>query len=526
VSAPSLRVTSVSFRNFKGLDDGKYDIGIVTTISGENEAGKTTLMTALTAALGGGSIAKYKRKKAEGDPEIDLELNGGEYVVQRRVTGTKVQQRVNDAATGKPSAAYEDVRRPQQYIDDRYDARLSSPIAFVNASPADRIDILLQILGADIDAARAVMDAVGDDLWPVVAKIVQAGGHPVKVIDAARQAIFDERTAINRSERQSSDSAERLKRTIPPDLPEAIPAELGDLEKRRDELATATTQARARAESEYRTVVAEATGVRDKLAADVTGSIKSEAAKLRQLEAKHISDAEAEAERKIAAIRAELNESARVTKAKIQEQIDALRTVGDTQLEVADADLEKARAAAESKRSELLKQVAADQPELDKLTSQIATLRQKSEEITRVRTVREQIETFEREAKEHEGRAERLTAGLASVDALKSKLLASLPIPGVEIEGKTLKVNGLEFDEEMNKGQQLAFAAKVAAIRAEKHPIRLILMDNAESVDERRRQALLVDLERMGMQIVVAVVEAHDLRIETGAKREPVAATA
>ncbi len=525
----NLRITAVDVRNFKGIKDGKYPVGPFTKVSGVNEAGKTSFVRAIEVALGGGDISKYKNVHGKGLPEIDLEINGGDYIIQRRVKGsakgakeTTVLERVFDKK-GEPTSAYEKPDAPQTFIDSRYDARLSNPMAFVNASAADRVDILLRIVGEEVTPER-VREAVGDDLWPIAHVPAEAGGDVITVLTRVRDAIFTARTGVNGSQKQSAISAEKLKRSIPPDLPEKAP-DVATLEARRDVLAGSIGEARARAESTYRAAVAEATAQRDTVTAQIEGDAKAKAADIRRSADRRISEAMAAVEREAAGIRAEaerrvavLLESAGKSTAAMREKADAevavIAEAGETAMETADAELERARATADKARAALLTQAETDQPKLDALITEIATLRAKADEISRVKATREQIATFEAEAKSLTGQADRLTAGLHAVDALKGELLASIPIPGLEIEGRTIKVDGVEFDE-LNLAKRLEFAAKVAALRAERHPLRLILLDDAEHLDKKHRAGLLVDLEKLGIQVVLAVVEEHEGEVKT-----------
>ncbi len=256
-----------------------------------------------------------------------------------RAKSKKVKQRVPDAKTGKPTQAYEEVRRPQSFLDERYDARLSSPIAFDRATPPERFDILLQIVGDSLTPEQ-IRQAIGDDLWPVVAAPASIKGDPITVLGSVATALYDERTGINRSRKQSADSAERLKRTIPPDMETAAPAPLGELEQRRDELAARVTEARANAEAAYRTAVAEATSKRDTVVATVEGDAKGKAANIRRAEERDLGEVSALAERVAAEIRAKAEREVATTMATAETERGIIRKAAQLKVELPDAELD------------------------------------------------------------------------------------------------------------------------------------------------------------------------------------------
>lgn len=502
-------ITNISLRNFMGAREAKYDLGRVTEIVGPNSAGKSTLIAALQNALGGGDLAKLRNVDSDEEPELGLSIDGGEFLVQRKGKDTTVMQRVGN------SAAYEKVRRPQTFIDAWYDAMLSDPMRLYRAAPKEQVDILLEILAQDLRAEQ-IREAVGDELWPSIKAPVTAGGHPLQVLANVRQALFDERTGVNRSKLDKERTAQTVRTSIPADMPEASAEAIGTMERERDELAATVRDTKARAEHAAGEVVTKATADYDTLKAKVEGDFKAKAANIRRAADQAIADATAEAERKIAAIREELAQAVAKYKAAADTDVDNARAAGERTLDEAGEALEQARQQAAAERTATLSQISGAEARLGELIAKLERARTEAEQYTKLQALKEEADRHEADAKSLAGRADRLTAGIDAVDGLKASLLSAIPIPGLECDGKTIKLNKVPL-EQVNTTGRVIFAANVAALRAQRHPLKLVFVDNAECLDSEHRALLLKTLEERGVQIVVARVDDGPFRVEARA---------
>lgn len=507
-----MRITSISIRNFMGINEAKYDLGQVTEISGKNGRGKTTIVEALQNALGGGDLAKLQNIDAEGEAELGLSIDNGAFLIERKGKDTVVKQRVGD------SAAYEKVRKPQTFLDAWYDAMLSNPMRLYKASPKDQLDILLEILAQDLKPEQ-ITAALGPELWPAVAPIVQAGGHPLALLTAVHQALYDERTGVNRSKLDKERTAQTVRTGIPADIPAASTEVIVGLERERDSLAGEIEQAKAQAEHVAGEILTKASAAHDTRTAEVAGEFKAKAANLRRAADKTTADLTAEAEAKINEIRAALATRVAAAQADVQEQIDAARKDGEVILNEAETAMEAARLHAEKTRRAMAADVDAAVASLGDVKAKLDRARGDAEQYTRLIALKNEADRHETEAKTLAGRAAQLTAGMEAVEGLKAGLLKDLPIPGLECDGKTIKLDRVPL-EQKNKEARLTFAAQVAALRAQKHPLKLVFIDDAEALDTEHRELLLAELERRGVQIIVARVTDSALTV---AARESVA---
>jgi hypothetical protein len=127
-----MRVTAVHVRNVLGIDELDLKPGQITKVGGANGSGKSSLLAAVQAAIGGGNLANLKRVGSEDEPEVVIVLDEGRYRVERKGDKVRVRERVGD------SAAYEDVRRPQAFLDALYDGAMANPVTFLTAHPNTR----------------------------------------------------------------------------------------------------------------------------------------------------------------------------------------------------------------------------------------------------------------------------------------------------------------------------------------------------------------------------------------------------
>jgi len=102
-----------------------------------------------------------------------------------------------------------------------------------------------------------------------------------------------------------------------------------------------------------------------------------------------------------------------------------------------------------------------------------------------------------------------MTEALAGLDDLRLHLMENLPIKGLEIDGKALKVDGVPFDQ-LNEGRRVEIAAEVGALRVGRLP--LLLIDGAERLDAAHQMALAEKLREKGIQAIMTRVsrEAQD----------------
>ena len=226
-----MKITVARITNYKRIRDVTItpdaDSHLIL-LGGSNAAGKTSVLDALDAAIGG-------KARVAGDPvhhgmaraAITIEYDGGALVVERIIEP-------NGETTLKVSVKDGSVRSPQALLDRLLGQRMIDPLAFLRLDPKDQRAALLKL----IDAKGELSD-----------------------LEARRERIFEKRTEIGRDLKKAEGELARL-----PPAPEtagvavdvaSLSAERARFAERQHENAklSATYDAAARDAKTARTVV-------------------------------------------------------------------------------------------------------------------------------------------------------------------------------------------------------------------------------------------------------------------------------
>ena len=156
-------------------------------LTGENEAGKSTVLDCIWMALGG-NMPKEPIRQGERSAKITLEVEIDEepkkIIVERSITSKGSYLTVKDAEGNKLSS-------PQKLLDGLISSLTLDPLAFSRMKPKEQRDMLLAIAGIDLTK------------W-----------------EADYKAAYDERMALNREAKSTTEAASAL-----PDAPEGTPDE-------------------------------------------------------------------------------------------------------------------------------------------------------------------------------------------------------------------------------------------------------------------------------------------------------------
>lgn len=186
-----LEITAIDARNFKRLDEVRVEPGEgnrhLLLIAGNNTAGKSSLMDALTVVLGGKDALPADPVRHGADKAVvTVELDGGRYTITRTVSGRGKDLKTSLRVVGPDGP----IAAPQTWLDGIVAGRFLDPVAFLHLSAKDQRQVLLELVGVDVDA-----------------------------IDASRKAVFDGRTVTNRDLKAAQ--ARRASIGEPPPAPPA-----------------------------------------------------------------------------------------------------------------------------------------------------------------------------------------------------------------------------------------------------------------------------------------------------------------
>lgn len=428
-----MRAAKLKLFNVMGIDDLEIEPGNVTVIQGKNGEGKSSFIQALLALTDGGHDATLVRNGAD-EAVILLELDDG-HEVRKRITPTGSTLTVKkDGHT---------IGSPQTYLNGLADAIAANPIAFMQADDERRLKLLLEAVSLELN---------DDDVFAAVGDVVEIDdvellGKPLDVIARLRKKVYDERTGVNRTVKDSKATADQLEKSIPaedPDAP-APEAEIERLEKENMEAPEAVNAAKALIDSEADDAIDAATTGLDNEIAELE-------AKLEELRQRRddLTDA---IEKKRDATKADIDADERTRAATVAEQLKALR-----------------------------KQVT-DSAAVENTRSMLATLRQ---------TVTEK-----------QAEAERLTEALERLDDLKLSLLKDLPAGLDIVDGVLHDKNGVPWPK-INTAERVKIAIRIAQMRVRDLPI--VCADGMEVLDEDTFQKFVANASKSNLQFFLTRV--------------------
>lgn len=438
-----MKISHIKIQNILGIDHLEFSPEGFTQITGPNGAGKTSILEAIKAATGQGHDGTLLRQGAD-KGEVVLILDDGTEI-QQRVTASRTTRDV--VRDGKK------VTKPGDAIKALTDALSVNPVEFLTARPKDRVQVLLESMPIELDAAR-LSQVSGLPVTPT------AGAHALAIIDHVRQQVYEDRTGTNRAVKEKDATINQL-RIAMPDAP-------GGVEGDEDSLRAQLEQARVTRDTEQQRIDA----------------------KLASIQAESVSRTQAlkdEARAKIEAIQLELAtaiEIERTTLADTAAKAGRVRSkAGQTYHETANP-LEAAIAAIVANRDAAAKRKATADT-IAMMTTELAEL---------------------------QADAARQTKALDDIDAYKAELLANLPIPDLEVVDGEVYRKGVPFDR-LNTAQRVGIAFEIAKLRA--GDLKAVCLDGCELLDEEHLAELERNAEESGIQVFITRVHGKEFAVET-----------
>ena len=414
--------------------------------------------TEITGANGSGKSSTIEALRAalRGGHDASLLRKGAEKgeIVLVLDDGSQITKTVT--ADGTKVNVVRDERklgRPAEAVKALHDVLSVNPVEFLRAPEKARVDALLQVMPIAVDAER--LEQIAGDL-------VQPGAG-IDQIEATKRAVFDERTAISRTARDKDGAIKQLRATLPKHVPESPETD--------------------------------ATLVEQLNALDADSDAKFEAVMGRY--AVNLRGADKSIDELHASIR-EIEEQARQSVAMVSEQIAELKRL-------------KAEATAkmDAEKSEIRSQHAEARAVIQ---TKLEGIRERHEQQARYDLTTENINRMAAELEDLKAHAHGLTETLDQLDAYKAELLASLPIPGLEVVEGRLQRYGVPFDR-LNTAQQVEIAVEIAKLRAGE--LGLICVDGLELLDQEHYDAFRAAAEASSLQLIVSRVGDGELAVRT-----------
>lgn len=178
------KIIKLEASNFKRLRAVEISPdGNLVVIAGRNGQGKTSVLDAITAALGGNNTKTLPRPIRDGEDKASIVLETEDLIVTRTFSGTTSKLTVK----GKDGATFS---KGQAKLDDLLGRLSLDPLAFTQLSDKEQLKTLLDL--------------------------VELPFEPTK-LEAERAKVFAERTDVNRRVKELQGQAAQY--SIPADMP-------------------------------------------------------------------------------------------------------------------------------------------------------------------------------------------------------------------------------------------------------------------------------------------------------------------
>jgi energy-coupling factor transporter ATP-binding protein EcfA2 len=439
-----MRISKIHIQNILGISELDFEPGAICEVTGKNGSGKTSVLEAIKSIISSGHDATLLRAGEKHGEAVIILSDGTE--IGKRITAADSDRFVTNGAG-------EVVKKPATVIASLTDLLAVNPVQFLSAPAKDRARILLETmpLEADVPKLAAIMKAASVD------KPIGAGGrHALVVIDAARQAVFETRTGVNRAITEKKGTIAQLTATLPP----PSDAEVGD--------ATALMEAAAKLDSARD---AEIQRVNTKVGAIIS-----------------------EGEARIQILRDEAEKIAAEFRAKIEAEQTGIQNL-------------KGKAATQNTATR-----EKHAQERAGITAQIATIQETAKMAARYAVTRDNIAAMSGALQALQDEADSQTAALEEIDEYKLALLSELPIPGLTVVEGDIFRDGIPFDR-LNEAQRVTIAIDLAKLRAGE--LKLMIVDGIECMDKRTQDEFKKQIIAADIQCIMAGVTNGEFTVSS-----------
>ena len=449
-----LRVVRFELKNFRCFAHLVLEPGTITTLTGDNGIGKSSILDAYRALFDGGWVAERVMNGTD-EAEVIAELSDGTLIrLALKLPNAKRKKYQRILEITAPSG--ELIKAPQEYLNTLADGISYDPAHFLTASKAERAKYITSFLRVSL-SAEELANAVPAEMLTGI----DMRQPPFDVIARLRQIAYDRRATANKAFKELEGYIQTLRKEIP-----SLNAESADL----DQAERTAADAKHRIAQGFAVVKAEA--------AEQAQAARHAAAQAAQ-EAKRT--AHEEYQRKLAEIDKDLSEKLRAVDALLADENERL--------------------------------MEEWQPQIQATTLAHEAARQAKQEYDNAVGARQALEKQEGKAKELMTESLLMDRTIEALDELKRRKMESSPIPGLELRDGEVYVDGRTFDNGTNTARKIEIAMALAAQNPGRLP--LLLLDDAEHLGPEMWDAMQQACIDSGFQIVAARVTNGPLAIQT-----------
>lgn len=454
-----MKIHHVEIHDIYGIKDASFEAGTVTVISGGNGTGKSSILRALLAIFEGGHSPEIRRRM-DGDGRPFVEKGWARITLD---TGTTVTMTVSEKRTNYEIQAENGLAIPQ------------TPRQFIEILGSSMAVDPSKILAADVTTAAGKKVLLAEILKTMPIHFAaeelpelcrQPDGIDLDQFEKARKSIEETRRRIGVEARDGEGTLKELAKSLPET------AEETDWAAERDRL-----------ESERRSI--------EKAESDQIAGIARDSTVLRE------------------AVSGESSKAEVALREEFQAQLDAIKEGTRAKLD----EIAKLKQAA-------IGEARLDsKPQRELVVTALAEAKEKAAQQERAAGAKETIEKMRLKVREKSLDYERFTRTLEAMDRAKRAKLEALPVHGLEFNGDSVLVDGVEW-QNVNKARLGSVAYQISALRAGELPF--LILDDTEHMDRESWAGVLSAAVEGGFQVIAARVseDGGPLRIETGRQVE------
>ena len=504
-----MKITRLRIRNYKGLES--LDAAIPPAgalVHGDNAQGKTSLLDAVRAVLEGRGISRDAIRL--GTSRADILVDIDDLSVKRVIT-----PKASSLTVERGNAV---LKSPQTFLRELLGASSLDPMDLLTLKDQQRTEAVLKAIDITVTVEQL-------RTWvPRLKDGYDCSGHGLLVVRQLHDDAYELRRRANADAKVAQEESQRLAaqlESLP--KPAVEPQDVTQLEAACEASKTSLQALQAKVkeakEAEKRTA-----SVRERIAA-----VKAEAASNRERAATceytptHYADASRsieETQSRIANLEACLEEE-RANKAKLEKMretyADALAAQQNQLTTAANLDGQAAeleatiRLASVEAPSEAVVAAAQELAAADQAAIEAARESNRLAEALEVAGKASESAKQDADAKQAEAdRLDGIVHALAK-DAPAALLAASGGIPGLEIKGNEIWLDGKNLDD-LSSAEQLRFAVAVGKRANAKSKI--LVVDGLERISPSRQKDFIAECVRDGWQLIAARVDDSGLSIE------------
>lgn len=467
-----IKVEKVRVKNLLAIQDCELDLkGQLTTVSGGNAKGKSSIVEAFKTLLGGNDPTLV-RDGAE-EAEVYVKLSDGTEILKKiREKNPKlaVLQKTQQGSTAA-------IRAPQTFLDSLLGGSWFNPISFLLSSRKDRARLLLETVPMEFDKTR-LMEIV-DDLVEY-----ETEAHPLKIIadvlkDVGKRAlqeqalVKDKTKTIKKLREDNKVTAEVL---------DALTTEREKIEEEKNEV--------------LKSVQKETTDI--KIASgEKVEKIRSEWEATRKVVDNLSLEKIKEKEEQIATLKVELDDLRKTHEAFQVTRRDELNEKIDEETRNVNAALKDVEAKFNEKLAELKGRGETLNVEIDSSKAKAENLRT--------------ADLLDRDRMEAEKKAQKHMLEIDGLERYRKELLEKMPIPHLEVRDSDVYYNGHPFDR-LSSAEQIQLSVDLSTLNL--GSFRFVVLDGAERLDSSMFQLLREKLESSDIQALVTKVADGELEVD------------